>query len=435
MALFQWAEAPIVISFWLFGLVNNVLYVIILSAAQDLVGASVPKAVVLLADVLPSFLTKLIAPYYIHQIPYSLRILILCFLSSWGMLLIAFAPDGGSITIKLFGVAMASLSSGGGELSFLGLTHYYGPHSLAAWGSGTGGAGLAGAGLYVLFTSTLGRSVKTTLIVSAILPAIMLLSFFTVLPLEPLQHTKKAGPPLESPTTDEVITISASESDPTTALLPPDVTVAAEAYQNSNTFPRQRSNSSAQPPTLSHNIARARSLFLPYMLPLLLVYIAEYTINQAVAPVLLFPITPPSQNHTPFTSYRQFYPFYALLYQIGVFISRSSTPFLRIHNLYFPTALQIGNLALLVIHALQPYFSFYMVCVVVFWEGLLGGAVYVNTFAEILDRVPAEDREFSLGATSVSDSGGICIAGLIGLLLEEQLCAAQVRSGRGYCRL
>ena len=61
--------------------------------------------------------------------------------------------------------------------------------------------------------------------------------------------------------------------------------------------------------------------------------------------------------------------------------------------------------------------------------------MYVNTFAEILDRVPVEDREFSLGATSVSDSGGICIAGLIGLLLEEQLCAAQVRSGRGYCRL
>ena len=355
------------------------------------------------------------------------------------MLLIAFAPDGGSITIKLFGVAMASLSSGGGELSFLGLTHYYGPHSLAAWSSGTGGAGLAGAGLYVLFTSTMGLTVKTTLIVSAILPAIMLVSFFIVLPLEPLQRIKKEASPADSPTTDamsdEVVTISASESDATTTLLPPHAAVAAEAYQNSHTFPRQRSNSSAPPPTLSHNIARARSLFLPYMLPLLLVYIAEYTINQAVAPVLLFPITPPSQNHTPFTSYRQFYPFYALLYQIGVFISRSSTPIVRIHHLYFPTALQIGNLILLVMHALHPYFSFYMVCLIVFWEGLLGGAVYVNTFAEILDRVPVEDREFSLGATSVSDSGGICIAGLIGLVLEEQLCAAQVRNGRGYCRL
>jgi hypothetical protein len=50
-------------------------------------------------------------------------------------------------------------------------------------------------------------------------------------------------------------------------------------------------------------------------------------------------------------------------------------------------------------------------------EGLLGGLVYVNTFAEI-DNVPKEDREFSLGATSVSDSGGICVAGFIGMALE-----------------
>jgi battenin len=402
---------------------------------------------VLLADVLPSFLTKLIAPYYIQQIPYSIRVLAFCFLSSWGMLLIALTPDaqnGGSVTTKLFGVIMASLSSGAGELSFLGLTHYYGPLSLAAWSSGTGGAGLAGAGLYVLFTSTIGLSVKTTLIVSASLPSIMLISFFIVLPLEPLQgarkqHTSVEPPRVDPPSTDtssdDVVTILTPESDSTTALLPPDAAVAAEAYQNINIFHRQRSDSAPSPPTISHNISRARALFVPYMLPLLLVYIAEYTINQAVAPVLLFPLTPPNHNHTPFTSYRQFYPFYALLYQLGVFISRSSTPVFRIHHLYFPTALQIGNLILLVSHALHPYFSFTMVCIVVFWEGLLGGAVYVNTFAEILDRVPPEDREFSLGATSVSDSGGICIAGLIGLILEEQLCAAQVRDGRGFCRL
>lgn len=356
------------------------------------------------------------------------------------MLLVAFTPDaktGGSVTIKLVGVVMASLSSGGGELSFLGLTHYYGPLSLAAWGSGTGGAGMAGAGLYVLFTSTIGLSVKTTLTVSALLPSIMLASFFIILPLEPLRRSRISKRLIEShsveATVDEVITITTSDS--TTALLPPETPTATEAYDNHSTFSRPRSISSPRIPTLSHNISRARSLFFPYMLPLLLVYIAEYTINMAIAPVLLFPLTPTNDNHTPFNSYRQFYPFYALLYQIGVFVSRSSTPFIRIHHLYPPSILQILNLILLLTHALHPYFSFSAVCVVVFWEGLLGGAVYVNTFAEILDRVPPEDREFSLGATSVSDSAGICIAGLIGLVLEEQLCAAQVRSGREFCRI
>lgn len=76
----------------------------------------------------------------------------------------------------------------------------------------------------------------------------------------------------------------------------------------------------------------------------------------------------------------------------------------------------------------------YLVFLIIFWEGLLGGAVYVNTFAEIMDKVPDSEREFSLGATSVSDSGGICIAGFVGMVLEGALCGWQVKRGRGFCK-
>lgn len=85
------------------------------------------------------------------------------------------------------GVMLASLSSGGGELSFLGLTHYYGHFALAAWGSGTGGAGLVGAGAYALATNTLRISPRTSLLFFSFLPLIMLVSFYAVLPLEPLK--------------------------------------------------------------------------------------------------------------------------------------------------------------------------------------------------------------------------------------------------------
>ena len=71
---------------------------------------------------------------------------------------------------------------------------------------------------------------------------------------------------------------------------------------------------------------------------------------------------------------------------------------------------------------------------VIFWEGLLGGAVYVNTFAEIMETVEEGEREFSLGATSVSDSAGICIAGFIGMILEPILCEHSVRAGREWCK-
>lgn len=166
------------------------------------------------------------------------------------------------------------------------------------------------------------------------------------------------------------------------------------------------------------------------MLPLLLVYIAEYSVNQGVAPTLLFPL-----KDTPFSEFRAFYPTYGALYQLGVFISRSSLPFLRIRSLYVPTLLQCLNLAVLGLHAVYPFIpNVYCIFVITFWEGLLGGIVYVSTFRRIGEEIKDEDREFSLGATSVSDSAGICIAGFIGMGLETSLCNWQVSHGRDYCR-
>lgn len=323
----------------------------------------------------------------------------------------------------MVGVVLASLSSGGGELSFLGLTHYYGHMSLAGWGSGTGAAGLVGAGLYVVLTEWWRFSVRDSLLFSACLPAIMFISFFVVLPRGPLHQgqRQKGYNAVPERDLDEEEIDDISQGNASSALLAPGPSVAATAYS---------AHPSNQTPTLRENLKRAKKLFFPYMLPLLLVYVAEYTINQGVAPTLLFPL-----EESPFKEFRGFYPFYGFLYQLGVFISRSSTPFYRIHHLYLPSFLQVGNLVLLTLHAILFFIpSVYIVFVIIFWEGLLGGAVYVNCFAEIMENVPVEDREFSLGATSVSDSGGICIAGFIGIMMETRLCDYQVAHGRDWCK-
>lgn len=348
-------------------------------------------------------------------------------LSAGGMLLVALTPADSSVGIKMVGVVLASFSSGGGELSFLGLTHYYGHMSLAAWGSGTGGAGLVGAGLYVAMTDWIGMSVKSSLLVSALLPGMMLVAFFVVLPRGPLREGRKGDYERVPGSVEEEEEVVDFEDVPagaaSSSLLAPGPSVASTAYSTAT----QKGGKGV---TFWGNVRRARSLFFPYMLPLLLVYVAEYTINQGVAPTLLFPL-----EESPFSEYRSFYPFYGFLYQVGVFISRSSTPWFRIHHLYLPSLLQVVNLVLLTLHALLNFIpSVYLIFAIIFWEGLLGGAVYVNTFAEIMENVPAEDREFSLGATSVSDSGGICIAGFVGMAMEVYLCDWQVQHGRDYCR-
>ncbi|KAF7714039.1 Protein btn1 [Penicillium ucsense] len=415
--IFHGADPRVCVAFWLFGLINNVLYVVLLSAALDLVGPDVPKGVVLLADIIPSFGTKLIAPYFIHLVPYSIRVILFVFLSVLGMLVVATSPsytDGGTIGMKIAGIVLASLSAGGGELSFVGLTHFYGPFSLAAWGSGTGAAGLIGAGAYALATSALKFSVQATLLASAILPALMALSFFVVLPRGAMQTDTSAAHGYRS-TAQEEDAIDESphaggreaDSDEEERLLR-DPVHAVDAYK-----PVHVRGSTTWWSQFRLNFALLQGLFIPFMLPLLLVYIAEYVINQGVSPTLLFPL-----DRTPFENFRAFYPAYNAIYQAGVFISRSSTPFFRVHHLYIPSFLQIVNLGLLTVHAMFDFIpNVYIVFMIIFWEGLLGGLVYVNTFAEIADRVPKQDREFSLGATTVSDSAGICIAGFLNHVL------------------
>jgi battenin len=236
--------------------------VIILSAALDLVGPSVPKGVVLLCDVIPSFLTKLCAPYFIHKIPYNVRILVFVTLSALGMFIIALTPplqDSRTIAIKMCGVMLASLSSGGGELSFLSLTHFYGHFALAAWGSGTGGAGLIGAGAYAIATNTLQISPRTSLLVFAFLPLIMILSFFVILPQGPLRAgTVKQGG-------YEAITGEEDEGEDESTEREQDGLLSSSVHSTTD-----RSVASAQTKrttgasnSFRANLRRARSLFFP----------------------------------------------------------------------------------------------------------------------------------------------------------------------------
>ena len=187
---------------------------VILTAALDLVGPTVPKAVVLLTTVFPGLGTKILAPTFVHLIPYSLRIWLLVGLSTMGMLLIALTPGytdlkgkgvvalTSVIATKMTGVALSAISSAIGEVTFLGLVHFYGPFSLAGWGSGTGAAGLVGAGAYSVATTGWGFSPQGALFASAFLPMAMLAGFFLILPKDPIKHRQsraKSGLDTEQP--------------------------------------------------------------------------------------------------------------------------------------------------------------------------------------------------------------------------------------------
>lgn len=150
----HWKDA---VGFWLLGLCNNFSYVVMLSAAHDILSHdrvprnqshvdpgptalphnsssrfdcnSVSTAAVLLADILPTLVIKLLAPFGLHLLPYSPRVLVSGLCAAGSFVLVAFSHSVGT---SLCGVVLASISSGLGEVTFLSLTAFY-PRAVISW--------------------------------------------------------------------------------------------------------------------------------------------------------------------------------------------------------------------------------------------------------------------------------------------------------------
>lgn len=87
-----------------------VLYVIILSAALDLVPPSTPKGIIAFCNIFPALLAKLGWPYLLKgRIRYARRIIGCTAISVSGMLIVALF-DG--LYMRLLGICCASFSSG-----------------------------------------------------------------------------------------------------------------------------------------------------------------------------------------------------------------------------------------------------------------------------------------------------------------------------------
>ena len=161
----------VLVSYWFFGLCNNFAYVIMLSAAHDILSPSsnnssnvtpspnqtvsnhtnkydcndASTGTILLADILPGLTIKLIAPFFVHKIKYNYRVCIVILVNAASYLIVSLTPNEYRWLIFI-GVMCASFSSSFGEITFLSMSTMYSKSlSLTGWGSGTGAAGLIGS--------------------------------------------------------------------------------------------------------------------------------------------------------------------------------------------------------------------------------------------------------------------------------------------------
>lgn len=174
---------------------------------------------------------------------------------------------------------------------------------------------------------------------------------------------------------------------------------------------------------LSEKLRYIPSLF-KYIIPLLLVYLFEYFINQALFELIYFDNT--------FIDSKEQYRWYQVTYQIGVFISRSSVNLLRVKWLWLMAVLQGINVVLFSLEAvcwIVP--SIWIVFGFILWEGLLGGGAYVNTFYRISEEIAPAKRLFALSATAFSDSAGIALAGWLAMPTHNAICKLPIPN-RGF---
>ncbi|CAI9730598.1 battenin isoform X1 [Octopus vulgaris] len=393
------------LAFWIFGLCNNFAYVIMLSAAHDILKEEKNKnqsvtydsafgnattdsdtkyltcneigtGAILLADILPALLIKLSSPLYIQKLSYNLKVTVIIATTTLSFILVSVASN---VVFSIIGVCFASFSSGLGEVTFLSLTSFFHKNVVSTWSSGTGGAGIFGALSYAGLTM-LNLSPRHTILVMLVIPVIFAFSYFVLLQKPPVLQTIGTDIP--------------------------------HGMLLNSTPPRLMLNT-------REKLIRIGAV-VKYMLPLCLVYIAEYYINQTLFELLYF-------NNIWLKSAEQ-YRWYQVDYQIGVFIARSSVNLFHLKFLWVPVILQMGIVAILQTQVLFHYIkNFWIIIAVIFIEGIQGGLAYVNTYYRMSQEISAEYLEFSIGVTCVADSMGIAIAGLVSIPAHNSICRRHIK--------
>lgn len=368
--------------------------------------------------------------------------------------------------ILFSGIVMSSIACGMGEGCFLALTSRYTPRTdvIVGWSSGTGVAGIVGALSYFLLTRALGWSTSKTFLFASLFPILMIVSYAFI--LTP-QHCCTYGFDDGNGVGDSVgVGDSASVSDDS-------VSGGKGKTKSEITTISIRDESSTI--TLRDTLM----VLLPtHILPLFMTYFSEYMINQSVYFSLWYGNTNNRENY---------YTLYQALYSCGVFLSRSFSRVLFAslymndslssrrrssrctdnfndddattivdtcpprtkkalkektkRFAYFSWTIATIQFTLLIIFSaitmdirIQQYIpslswaagarsSPTAIFVLVFFEGLLGGSAYVNTFCSLANVVNERDLEFTMAFTSTSDTLGITIASLLSMAYQPFLCS------------
>ena len=362
------------------------------------------------ASLLPCLIICAISPYTFHLFSYDCRIICASLCSSLGLVLLG-APHfmlhseveehgPGAIASQIIGYVCLGFGFQIGECTLLPYCASYGKEGgrryISAYSSGTGLGSVFG-GAFGLVMLNVRVDAGETALLSLIFPAMYAFLFFGMVRRRSVRRTSEGG------TVDE-----ANKAELGAAITPD----GREGMIAVREYTRDRDSGL----TL---LARARFVLslMHYIVPLALVFFAEYTIISGLwSSLALGSINVAVDRHS-------FYVWSYFAYQCGVFVSRSSGILIKANMkwLYVVPALQCIMLGLFAAVASTQFWTGWSLLVPCFFVGCLGGFSYVQTYAHMSDNVVEDRKEMAISAATVGENFGTTLASALSIFIQASL--------------
>lgn len=383
------------------GFANVILSSIIFASSYLIIPYSRP--VVILIQVLPALVTKLLAPHILYYIPWKLRPVIQTTCWSLAAFLASITPPNVPAVYRILIVMLASATAAATEVSCLGYLRHFGRAGLAGWGIGTGVASLIWAVTPYIMSVSMRVMLRS---------AVDYLHYFIGATLV-ANYVIVRRPPVFTTTTIDTIKYDARATEEDGAF------VVQEPHIEPKTWTSR----------LEHNLRLLDPIAKPYIRSL---YFA-FTMQALVAPG----VARAYGQSGVFGSFETFYAMYNLAFQAGNLLSRSTILLIRFRRLGLLTSLLAVLVAIMLSNGVAMAVSSpFLVLPVLFFTGLVGGALYANIFASALEQMAADtpaDAEFGLGAISAGETAGTLSGSLLAALVEQSLCSVDGGNGARWC--
>ncbi|KAH7161229.1 batten's disease protein Cln3 [Dactylonectria macrodidyma] len=394
------ATLPSYLGFAILGLVNTIIPFIIFSANYLII--PYPRWVVILIETLPALATKLLLPHVLHRVPYWMRPLTAgaCWILT--AVVAGVTPPNVAPPLRIFTSVLASSASAAMEVSFLGMTRYYGRPGLAGWGAGVGAGAVVCAVLPYLLTVWMDAFLRSFIDFVYVLTGAMLMGFFVVLP----------GAPVNYPHGQQRRAKDDIEDGPEGAsllLLHPleELTRLLSTKNRTDLF---------------------KGAVRPFMVPLFVAFATQAVVFPGVSRAL--PVS------SAFDTFFAYFTTYGFAFQLGSFISRTLTPLLRTRSTRVPfTILWFAAAAVLLNAVFSLFSSTVLVGLLAFCAGMMGGTIYMMVMDKVLEEKalePGINQEFCLQVVGAGETAGLVVGGLFGAILEASLCQWDIAAGNAH---